>query len=733
MFLMAPILFGLAAVSIPVLIHLLHRQRTTPIKWGAMQFLVESKLQQKRRKRVDHWLLLLLRMAAVALIVFALARPLMVEGKYNPLGDGLSTDIAVVVDRSLSTGRRAGDKTVYEQSAAAVGELVKTMRPTDTLSVVLAEHRPQVQSIRLAPTNAAEVPRKLSEMKPGMSDASIPDAVRTAREVVGEGKNVRKMILVLSDEQRTNWSVDDEAAWRMAVGGSRSGATTSSSTSVKVYSLPIQPDGKASDVAVADVSIAPGVLGPNRAAEITASVSNSGPEPVNNLNVQLLVDGKVLDAKPMPNLPAGESRTLRFAHTFTEAGSHWVKVQADVTDALEADNSATIAANVLPRIPVLIIDGQLTSAGDFASSRFLCAALQPVEEATSLVQPKVVSVSECAGERLEDYAAVIVNDIPRLPSEVLARLTEIVRNGRSAWFIFGPRTEPEFVKTDLRESGLLSIQLNDAKKPGVTSTPIEIVDAQNPMVRLITAAEKNALANAVTRGWWPITLHPGGDVNVVLKTQTGDPLVIERGVGTQGGRVVAWASGVDGSAWNNWPLQPQFVPLVNETLYHLVSGQSRGLENRTIAAGRDIVWTGPAEPRVAKATLTRPDATNVNLTPRAANARQSLSYNDTFLPGLYQLRFDQTAVAQPIYFGVGIDPRELDPLTLSPADFRKLTDRGFVEKRLKDRSEIAAAVGAVNKGRDLWPLVAVVLLATLVFETFMTWRVMRHQAAVQTG
>jgi hypothetical protein len=728
MFLMAPILFGLAAVSIPVLIHLLHRQRTTPIKWGAMQFLLESPLQLKRRKRVDHWLLLLLRMAAVALIVLALARPLMVEGKYNPLGDGLATDIAVVVDRSLSTGRRAGDKTVYEQSTAAVGELVKTMRPSDTLSVVLAEHRPQVQSIRLAPANASDVPRKLSELKPGMSDASIPDAIRTAREVIGEGKNVRKMILVLSDEQRTGWSVDDDAAWRMAV-GSRGAAA-------KVYSLPIQPDGKASDVAVADVSIAPSILGPNRPAEITASVTNSGPEPVSDLNVQLLVDGKVLDARPVPSLPPGESRTLSFSHTFTEAGSHWVKVQADVTDALEADNSAVIAANVVPRIQVLIIDGQLTSAGDFASSRFLRAAFQPVDEAreaTSLVQPKVVSVSECASEKLEDYAAVIVNDVLRLPAEVLARLTENVRNGHSAWFILGPRTEPAFVKADLRESGLLAIQMNDAHKPGAASTPIEVVDAQNPMVRLITAAEKNALAGAVTRGWWPVTPQGGGDVNVVLKTQTGDPLVIERGVGTQGGRVVAWASGVDGGAWNNWPLQPQFVPLVNETLYHLVSGQNRGLENRMIQAGRDIVWTGPADPRVAKATLTRPDATNVNLTPRHVNTRQSLSYNDTFLPGLYQLRFDQTAVAQPIYFGVGIDPRELAPLTLSPGDVRKLTDRGFLEKRLKDRTEIAAAVGAVNKGRDLWPWVAVVLLATLVFETFMTWRVMRHQVAVQTA
>src|SRR5918998_3004838 len=99
MFLMTSMLFALAAVSIPVIIHLLHRQRTTPVKWGAMQFLLESPLQLKRRKKVDHWLLMLLRMAAVALLVFALSRPLLIEGKYNPLNNSLATDIGVVVDR----------------------------------------------------------------------------------------------------------------------------------------------------------------------------------------------------------------------------------------------------------------------------------------------------------------------------------------------------------------------------------------------------------------------------------------------------------------------------------------------------------------------------------------------------------------------------------------------------------------------------------------------------------
>src|SRR5436853_4970995 len=100
------------AASIPIIIHLLHRQRTQPILWGAMQFLKESPLQQRRRKKVDHWLLMLLRIAAVVLLVAFVAWPT-ANRKWALLGDGGGTDIAVVIDRSLSTGRHAGNSTVF--------------------------------------------------------------------------------------------------------------------------------------------------------------------------------------------------------------------------------------------------------------------------------------------------------------------------------------------------------------------------------------------------------------------------------------------------------------------------------------------------------------------------------------------------------------------------------------------------------------------------------------------
>src|SRR5436305_14840674 len=100
-FLSATLLFGLAAAAVPVIIHLLHRQRTVPVRWGAMQFLLENPLQFRRRRKVDHWLLLLARMALLALLAFLLARPLLTNPRFNPLPAASATDIAVVVDHSL--------------------------------------------------------------------------------------------------------------------------------------------------------------------------------------------------------------------------------------------------------------------------------------------------------------------------------------------------------------------------------------------------------------------------------------------------------------------------------------------------------------------------------------------------------------------------------------------------------------------------------------------------------
>jgi hypothetical protein len=173
---------------------------------------------------------------------------------------------------------------------------------------------------------------------------------------------------------------------------------------------------------------------------------------------------------------------------------------------------------------------------------------------------------------------------------------------------------------------------------------------------------------------------------------------------------------------------PNFVPLVNETVYHLAGAGARSSEGGRLEAGMPLEWSAGTEPRVKSATITRPDGKTVTQQTTVAGGRQRLSYNDTAEPGLYTLRFDPTEVPQPVYFGVNIDRRELDPATLTEADYAWLKNRKFVEGRIKPE-ELGSALGGAPSGAELWRWLALGVLGLLVFESVMTRKMVALQAA----
>src|SRR5262245_3300553 len=98
-FLSAVFCWALPLVAVPIVIHLLHRRQQRVIRWGAMQFLVDSMRRRRRIWRLDDWLLMLLRTAALLALVLALARPLV---RASWLGVGPQRDVILVLDVSMS-------------------------------------------------------------------------------------------------------------------------------------------------------------------------------------------------------------------------------------------------------------------------------------------------------------------------------------------------------------------------------------------------------------------------------------------------------------------------------------------------------------------------------------------------------------------------------------------------------------------------------------------------------
>src|SRR5262245_41208862 len=124
---LAPVmLFGAAAASIPIIIHLFFRTRYRTVAWGAMKFLLASIEQTSRRVRFQELLLLLCRIAVVALLAFARARPL-----WSALNVSAKEEVlaVLVIDTSMTMGVREGDKTRLDLAKDAAVRVLDNLPP----------------------------------------------------------------------------------------------------------------------------------------------------------------------------------------------------------------------------------------------------------------------------------------------------------------------------------------------------------------------------------------------------------------------------------------------------------------------------------------------------------------------------------------------------------------------------------------------------------------------------
>ena len=104
-FLQPLLLAALPLIALPIIIHLINRQRHRTVQWAAMMFLLDAKRMTRGMARLRYWLIMLMRMLAIAGLIFAVSRPLASGWLGMAAGGGADTTI-ILLDRSASTESR---------------------------------------------------------------------------------------------------------------------------------------------------------------------------------------------------------------------------------------------------------------------------------------------------------------------------------------------------------------------------------------------------------------------------------------------------------------------------------------------------------------------------------------------------------------------------------------------------------------------------------------------------
>ena len=136
---LAPLfLAALAALAVPIFVHLIQRERRTIVEFPSLMFVQRIPFQSTERRRIHNWLLLLLRAAALAAVVIAFARPFV---GIDPVQAAVTGDreVVVLVDRSASMGY--GDR--WARAQAETRRIIDTLSGSDRASLVVFDDTPE--------------------------------------------------------------------------------------------------------------------------------------------------------------------------------------------------------------------------------------------------------------------------------------------------------------------------------------------------------------------------------------------------------------------------------------------------------------------------------------------------------------------------------------------------------------------------------------------------------------
>ena len=175
--LLAPLfLIGLAAIAVPLLVHLVQREKRDPMSFPSLMFLERTKAPFTARRNLRDPLLFLLRALAVAALALAFARP--VFGRRNAVGsaDQRRREVVVLLDRSFSM--RVGQR--WPRARAAVDSVIGTLASGDRMTLVAFDRR--AQSVTAATSDVAALRAGLASLTSSDESTRLAPAIALAQQ-----------------------------------------------------------------------------------------------------------------------------------------------------------------------------------------------------------------------------------------------------------------------------------------------------------------------------------------------------------------------------------------------------------------------------------------------------------------------------------------------------------------------------------------------------------------------
>ncbi|MDD4889987.1 MAG: BatA domain-containing protein [Phycisphaerae bacterium] len=735
-------ILGAAALAVlPIIIHLLMRSKPRLVIFPALRFVKVTHNANVTRNRLKHFLLLMMRMSAIALLALVLARPKVETSGGIGMTAKDPVSAVVIIDTSGSMAYRVAGQPRLEDAKRLAGQLLKELPAHSQVgllwpdrvgdSVDLVEDIDfcvsQIQDLADRRGEAAD-PVARPSMRTGQRVTMAPLLAR-AYKSLEKANFPRREIYVFNDCTRDSWADVGMGAF-------------AANDNVTVYLFDVG-SGENQDFLVTEAKWHQQVVSARQWPVLNAAVRCGQLTGKKTLELRI---GKETVARAELDL-ANKLETVKQPLKISplDEGLHTGLLHLDCKDEILEDNDRYLALDVGPLPAVLMIESQAVgdrgwSVGALVEAMFEGSGLFGMVhmQAGDFLKPATEAADR---DRLANSHAVVLADVRVLGEKQWAALENYVSSGGTLITLLGPNTDPAAMSSAAALAVLPAPGIDKLVAP--SSPPAPGAPPAPGMTCVYPAFDKNLsrvldvyranvgkpqLDRELVYQYYSLPADkplPAGTVALVrLADPAGSPLLLERQLGS--GHSLLLTTTPQGK-WSQWS-QRETAPAM---FYSMLLAYPRGLQRAYhFTMDQQASVTAPNAFRGGSATVTLPD--NRGTMKFEINGTTGAVTLPTRWLGYYRVELTApppSGARQPILYAVNIDP---DEFTLERANVKDLAD-AFPRNRLMVVSGADQLQAGRGKGpatpKEVGPLIGLALLLLLVGESFFSNRFYRQPVA----
>jgi hypothetical protein len=517
-------LAGVAAVGLPIYVHLLRKHRTIPLPFSSLMFFEQRTQSSVKHRRLRYLLLFALRTLFILLLMLAFARPFINSSTIAAAGG--SRPMVLAIDNSFSM--RQGDRLAKAKTEAL--STLGTLRGGGQAQIVSFSGQSRV--LTELTNNQTALRTAIESIQPSDEASSYADLVRELRVLATRPIDAH----LFSDMQKSSMPA--------------SFSDLQLGENVKLITHPVE-SGPVPNYSVENV-IAPRHIYDPKKSRVLATIAGYG-TPAKKFQASLYINGKLQAAKPV-DLPAEGRASVEFLSLDAPYGFSKGEVRIDAGDGFPADDHFYFSAERADPKPALFVQDPRNTRAFL----YFRTALESSNEAAFTLT--AASPEQATNLALAKYPFIVLSDLPTpLNKGFESNLREYVSKGGSLLIALGTHSRGTVPVADLSINGSRIETPEGGRFQTVTS-----VDATHPVIRR-------------TNEWSGVKFYQTakvdpGKARVIARLSDSSPVLLDFPVGE--GKVLVFASTLDNIS-NDLPINASFVPFVEQASHYLGNIEDR--------------------------------------------------------------------------------------------------------------------------------------------------------------